>query len=182
LRILFVGRLIERKGLPYLIEALGGLRQHLPAALDIVGTGSQQAALEQVAAERGVADVVRFLGRVSNSELARLYASCDVFVLPSIVDSHGDTEGLGVVLLEAMSYGRPVVATDVGGIPDIVLDERTGLLVPQKDAPALAHAMRRLLANRALAKRLGAGGRDHVRAHFSWPSIVDRVLALYTAS
>jgi len=180
-RILFVGRLIERKGLPYLIEAMAELRQHLPATLDVVGTGRQRAALEQLATECGVADAVRFAGRVGDRELAQLYAASDVFVLPSIVDRRGDTEGLGVVLLEAMSYGRPVVATNVGGIPDIVRHEQTGLLVPQKDPHALAEALHRLLTDRDLAERLGAAGRDYAATHFSWPSIVDRVMSLYGA-
>ncbi len=180
-RILFVGRLIERKGLPYLIEALADLRRHLPATLDIVGTGTQRAALERLAAERGVAKAVRFTGRVGEQELAQLYATCDVFVLPSIVDRRGDTEGLGVVLLEAMSYGRPVVGTNVGGIPDIVRHEQTGLLVPQKDPRALAEALRRLLTDHSLAAQLGAAGRDYAATDFSWPNIVDRVMALYGA-
>ena len=181
-RLLFVGRLIERKGVPYLIEALAELRRELPATLDIVGTGSQQPALERLAADLGVSDAIRFLGRVDDRELAALYTACDAFVLPSIVDRHGDTEGLGVVLLEAMSYGRPVVATDVGGIPDIVRHEQTGLLVPQKDARALAEALRRLLTDPDLAERLGTAGRAYVQTNFSWPSIVDRVVALYEGS
>ncbi|NOZ06113.1 MAG: glycosyltransferase family 4 protein [Chloroflexi bacterium] len=178
--ILFVGRLIERKGVPYLIEAMAHLNRQTPAAtLNIVGTGSEQAALEQMATERGIRDDIRFLGRVSSQELAHLYATCDAFALPSIVDRHGDTEGLGVVLLEAMSHGRPVVATNVGGIPDIVKHESTGLLVPEKDAPALARALNRLLTDEELAERLGQAGQDYTRAHFTWSSIVDRIIELY---
>jgi len=177
--ILFVGRLIERKGVPFLIEAMAHLKQHTPVKLNIVGTGSRQAALERMAAEQGVQDDIHFLGRVSSQELARLYATCDAFVLPSIVDRHGDTEGLGVVLLEAMSYGRPVVASDVGGIPDIVRHESTGLLVPEKDTPALVQALKRLLTDEGLAERLGLAGQAYVRAHFTWSSIVDRIIELY---
>jgi len=181
-RVLFVGRLIERKGLPYLIEAMAHLRQHIPATLEIVGTGGQQARLTNLAADHGVANAVHFLGRVSQSELAQLYATCDVFVLPSIVDSRGDTEGLGVVLLEAMSYARPVIATAVGGISDIVQNEQSGLLVPEKDALALASALKRLLSNRTFAEQLGEAGKEFVKTHFSWPAIVDQVMALYQAT
>jgi glycosyltransferase involved in cell wall biosynthesis len=178
-RLLFVGRLIERKGLPYLIEAVGLLAARRPVHLDVVGEGSLKAEWMALAAERGLSERIAFHGHVDDHALADLYGQCDAFVLPSIVDTKGDTEGLGVVLLEAMSYRKPVIATQVGGIPDIVIDGETGLLVPQRDAVALAAAVERLLDDAALAHRLGETGADFVQRHFDWERIVDEIEALY---
>jgi glycosyltransferase involved in cell wall biosynthesis len=125
---------------------------------------------------------VELRGRVSDDELRRAYAGASVLALPAIVDSRGDTEGLGVVLLEAMSYGVPVVASDLGGITDIVANEETGLLVAPADAAALAAALERLARDPALAARLGEAGRHVVRDRFSWPSIVAQWEACYRAA
>lgn len=179
-KVLFVGRLIERKGLPHLIEAMDRLKERLQIRLDIVGLGYQEAELRRMVAERGLEEVVIFRGRVTAEELSELYAGCDVFVLPSIVDVHGDTEGLGVVLLEALSYEKPVIGTNVGGIPDIIIPDETGLLVEAGSSAALAQAIERVLTDQALARRLGEAGFAYVSQHFSWPRIVDAVMALYS--
>lgn len=178
-RVLFVGRLIERKGLPFLVEAVRLLADTHSVHLDIVGEGNQKTELMALVERLGVSDRVTFRGRVDDEELVGLYAECDLFVLPAIVDSKGDTEGLGVVLLEAMSYKKPVVATNVGGIPDIVRDQQTGLLVEQKDAQALAEAIKCILEDTALARRLGEQGAAYVKQRFDWTRIVDDVEALY---
>jgi glycosyltransferase involved in cell wall biosynthesis len=102
-----------------------------------------------------------------------------VFVLPSVLDARQDTEGLGVVLLEAMNYSVPVIASDIGGITDIVEHERTGLLVPPGDETALAAALTRVLTDRPLANTLGAAGLRALRESFSWARIVDRWEAVY---
>ncbi len=179
-RILFVGRLIERKGLPYLIEAMDLLPHELPVRLDIVGAGDQRPLLERLVKDKGLTERVFFRGRVPYEELAELYAGCDVFVLPAIVDSQGDTEGLGVVLVEAMSYKKPVVATNVGGIPDIVHHNETGILVEQRDPQALAQAIEAVLTDDDWARELGQAGFAYVKQYFSWPRIVDQVVALYS--
>jgi glycosyltransferase involved in cell wall biosynthesis len=102
-----------------------------------------------------------------------------MFVLPAIVDARGDTEGLGVVLLEAMNSRIPVIASDAGGIVDIVEHEKTGLLVPSGDVHALAAAIRRLASDVENAKALGEAGYRRLVERFSWDSIVDRWLAIY---
>jgi glycosyltransferase involved in cell wall biosynthesis len=177
--ILFVGRLVERKGVPVLVDAVAELRGETPARLVIVGDGPERAAIERRAAERGIADAVEVRGQVSDEALLGAYAGADVFVLPAIVDSRGDTEGLGVVLLEAMNFGLPVVGSAVGGILDIVVPGESGMLVPPGDSAALADALRRLLGDPALARRLGDAGRERVRTHFSWARIVSRWIQLY---
>ncbi|HEU5186090.1 MAG TPA: glycosyltransferase family 4 protein [Gemmatimonadaceae bacterium] len=177
--ILFVGRLIERKGVEHLIRALGIIRRTVPARLVIVGDGPERPRLEQVARDAGVAAHVSFRGRVSDAELRAAYGGADVFALPSVLDARQDTEGLGVVLLEAMNYSVPVVASDIGGITDIVRHERTGLLVPPGDATALAAALTRLLTDRALSNALATAGSQVLRDSFSWERIVDRWEAVY---
>lgn len=177
--ILVVGRLIARKGHPYLLRALALLQDHPQARLLIVGEGPERPALEAEVAALGLAPRVQFTGRICDEALETYYQSCDVFVLPAIVDNSGDTEMLGMVLLEAMRYRKPVVASRVGGIPDIVQDGENGLLVEQKDPQALADAIRRLLDDRSLAARLGQAGYDYARNHFSWQAVLTETLAMY---
>lgn len=178
--ILFVGRLIERKGVSHLIRALGTIRRQIPARLVVIGDGPERARLEQVTREMGMAEHVEFRGRVSDEELRLAYAAADLFVLPSVLDARQDTEGLGVVLLEAMNYGVPVIASDIGGITDIVLHEQTGLLVPAGDEGALASALSRVLGDGALSRRLGEAGRKRLHDAFSWDRIVDQWENVYT--
>jgi glycosyltransferase involved in cell wall biosynthesis len=177
--LLFVGRLVERKGVHYLLDALTRLRSARPVYLRVIGDGPMRPALEARARELGLGDRVRFDGFVPADELARRFAGADAFVLPAIVDAKGDTEGLGVVLIEALSHRLPAIASAAGGIVDIVRDGETGLLVPPADAGALAGAIDRLVADPALARRIAEAGREHVEREFSWPAIIDRLSTLY---
>jgi glycosyltransferase involved in cell wall biosynthesis len=171
--VLFVGRLVERKGVALLVEALT-LLDRPGLLLEIVGEGPERSRLEALARTQGVADRVIFRGRVSSEELQASYARAAVCVLPAIYDSRGDTEGLGVVLLEAMNHGTPVIASRVGGIVDIVEDGSSGLLVPPNDSRALAQALQRVLDDPHLAQRLGDAGRRRLHERFSWEAITDR--------
>ena len=177
-RVLFVGRLVKRKGVDVLLRAMAQMTD-LPVRLSVVGDGPEMDTLVALAGELGVANRVEFVGRVSDERLRQEYARASMFVLPAIVDERGDTEGLGVVLLEAMNSRVPVIASDAGGIVDIVEHEKTGLLVPPGDAAALATATRRLASDGAKAKALGEAGYRRLVERFSWDSIVDRWLAIY---
>ena len=174
--VLYVGRLVERKGVAYLIDAAATVPN---VRIVIIGDGPERAALEQRAAERGVMERVEFRGWVTPQDLDRAYASATAFALPAVVDKRGDTEGLGMVLLEAMSYYVPVVTTALGGITDIVENEKTGLLVPPNDANALAAALQRLIEDRTLAARLGEAGERVIEDRFSWPHIIDQFAGVY---
>jgi len=180
-QVLFVGRLVERKGVKNLIDAVRRMPAELRARLVVIGDGPERQALETRAKDSGLGDRVEILGRVSDEELRAGYARSDVLVLPSILDARGDTEGLGVVLLEAMSYGIPVVASDIGGITDIVEHDTSGLLVPPGDPAALAQALERLARDPALASRLGSAGEQRVRRAFGWPEIMAKWDAVYRA-
>ncbi len=178
-RILFVGRHIERKGLEYLIKAAAMLNSD-KFQVRIAGTGDLTEKLKELA-EKEAPKQVLFLGKLPKEELAKEYQNANCFVLPAIVDSKGDTEGLGVVLIEAAEYGVPVIASDVGGIPDIVIDRKTGLLVPEKNSEAMAAAIKELSENEALQKFLVLGAIEHIKQHFEWDAIIKRQVELYNA-
>ena len=180
--VLFVGRLVERKGVRYLIAAVQRLAPERHARLVIIGDGPERERLEEQVRREGLETRVEVRGRVSDRALRQAYAEASVFALPAIVDTRGDTEGLGVVLLEAMSYRVPVVASDLGGITDIVTDGETGLLVPPGDVASLAVALERLAANTPLVERLREGGQRLVQERFSWPAIVVQWEACYLAA
>ena len=178
-RILYVGRLIERKGVEYLIEAFKLLRDEIDAELVIVGNGFLHDKLQTQSEEAGLGSSIKFLTNVGNEELANLYLSSRVFMLPAIVDSKGDTEGLGVVLIEAMTFDLPVVASNVGGIPDVVINEETGLLVPEKDPVAIKDALLRVLMDENLSERLTTNAKRHIEESFSWPAVTAKLDHLY---
>jgi glycosyltransferase involved in cell wall biosynthesis len=177
--ILTVGRLVERKGVVHLVDALAQLPPASGARLVVIGDGPEAPRIRARALELGIGDRVELRGRVPDEALRAAYASADAFVLPAIVDARGDTEGLGVVLLEAMNFGIPVVASATGGIIDIVIDGETGLLVPSADSARLAAALQRLWSDPQLASRLGAEGQRFVADKFSWTAIVARWLTVY---
>jgi glycosyltransferase involved in cell wall biosynthesis len=172
-KILFVGRHIERKGIEYLIKAAAMLDSE-KFQVRIVGVGDLTEELKKQAPEQ-----VLFLGKISKDELAKEYQNANCFVLPSIVDSRGDTEGLGVVLIEAVEYGVPIIASNVGGIPDVVIDKKTGLLVPEKNPETLAAAIKELAENEDLQKTLVLGANEHIKQYFSWNTIIKKQMELY---
>ena len=120
-----------------------------------------------------------FTGKLSSEELKQEYQKANVFVLPAIVDKKGDTEGLGVVLIEAIEYGLPVVASNVGGIPDVIINEQTGLLVEAKNSDALTNAFLKLKSDQALSQKLVSGARAHIRKYFSWKPIIKNQMEVY---
>ena len=178
-RVLFTGRLIERKGLDYLLRAAPRILDRHEAQFIITGNGDQRKRLEALCNELGLTDSVSFVGFLSKDELKKEYARCNVWVNPGIVDSWGDAEGLGVGSIEAYNYCKPVVASRVGGIPDTVVDGETGYLVPQKDVNALADAICDLLDNPDKARRFGRNGYRFAREMFSWDSIIAKMENFY---
>jgi glycosyltransferase involved in cell wall biosynthesis len=170
--VLEVARLAEVKGQRTLLAALRGLdASAVLVGLDLERGGSYERELREEAERLGVADRVVFAGQ--RDDVPGLLAGCDVVCLPSSV------EGLPLVVLEAMAQGRPVVATAVGGTPELVVDGETGLLVPPGDAVALAGALGKVLRDPGLARRLGEAGRRRVHASFSLAAMTERVLGLY---
>jgi len=180
--VLFVGRLVERKGVSHLVDAVSLLRSGVDLRLVIVGDGPERARIEARIREKRLDGRVAVRGRVSDAELQAAYAAADVFVLPAVIDRRGDTEGLGVVLLEAMSHRVPVIASAIGGITDIVEDGVSGLLVPPGDGTALAAALERLARAPDLSVSLGDAGYRRLHERFSWDAITRRWLEVYAAA
>jgi glycosyltransferase involved in cell wall biosynthesis len=182
LELLFVGRLVERKGVEVLVRALPAVLRHRPARLTVVGEGEWEPMIREAIREAGVREHVQLTGYVSGDTLSRLYREADLFVLPAVVDRKGDTEGLGVVLLEAMRQGRPVLASRVGGIPDIVVHERSGWLVPPGDPDALAEAILAAAADPERTRTVAREGRRRAVEDFSWERVLDGLEGAYEAA
>jgi glycosyltransferase involved in cell wall biosynthesis len=181
LHLLFVGRLVQRKGVEYLVEALARVREARPAELTIVGEGEWKGRIQEVARRAGVERFVRFEGYVSDKDLRAYYEACDIFVLPAVIDSKGDTEGLGVVLIEAMGFARPVIGSDVGGITDIIQPGETGWLVRPADPAALAETILRVADDPEQAREVARAGRAFVETSFSIERITEELETVYHA-
>ena len=181
LLVLFVGRLVEKKGCYSLIEAFSLLRDDLRVrtSLWIVGQGEEYEGLDSYATRLRVRGKVRFWGAVSNHLLPDFYAAADLFVAPSIQAESGDTEGQGVVILEAFAARRCVLSTRVGGIVDVVTDGATGLLVEPNDPNQLATAMESLLRDRSLRNRLAENAFQTVSRKYRWEKVAAAFETLY---
>jgi glycogen synthase len=167
--IAFAGRLEYEKGVHVLLEAVAGLDH---AHVVLAGQGTRQEALERQAAGLGLAERVRFAGFLDRGELAALYRGATVVAVPSLY------EPFGLVALEAMYAGAPVVASRVGGLPE-VLGDGAGLLVPADDPVVLARALRQVLTDGGLAASLGTAGRRRARTRFTWETAAERVVEAY---
>lgn len=179
-QILSVGYLIERKGHKYLIMAVNELlKHHSNVRLKIVGSGPLEEQIRNQITELDLNEYVEILGNVSDDDLFKIYNSSDLFILPSIIDSQGNTEGLGVVLIEAMACGLPVIGSDIGGIPDIIQNRETGLLVPQKDVEKLSKAIINLIEDSNLRKKVASNGYHMVKNKFSWNKIAKDYVNYY---
>jgi len=178
--ILYAGRLIDVKGVESLINAFPAvLEKHPSAMLYIVGSGPSKGDLMSLSERLHLQERVVFQDAVSQEELVRYYSMADVFVLPSIISDRGETEGLGLVLLEAMASGIAVVGTDVGGIPDIIKDGETGLLALPKNPHDLAGKIVRLLDDEALREKTAARGFGFVNNEFSWEVVASKFRRTY---
>jgi glycosyltransferase involved in cell wall biosynthesis len=169
-RIGYVGRLAPQKRADRLVEAFGRMRA--PAALVLVGDGPDRALVRRLSATSPARERITEVGFVDHATVPAVMASLDVLVLPSAY------EEMGSVLIEAMAAGLPVVASAVGGIPEVVRHGETGLLVPPDDVDALAAALDRLVGDPDLRSRLAAGARARARS-YSWPVLAGRVAEVY---
>ena len=172
--VLLVGRIVPHKGVEHFVEAA----RYVPDARFLVaGGGSSLDAMKRLALSMGVADRVRFLGRISDDRLPEVYAACDVFVLPSV----SRLEAFGIVALEAMSTGKPVIVADIPGVREIIEDGRDGLLTDPVNPRDLAEKIRRLLSEPKARQTMGARGREKVLESFSIERVTDRIEAVYRA-
>jgi len=164
--LLFVGRLVRTKGLHYLMQAM----RHTDARLVICGKGPEMERLQSMTSSLGIDDRVEFRGYVSEEERDRLLDECQAYVMPSLYES------FGIAAAEAMSHGKPVICSAVGGLPEVVRD--AGLLVPPRDPLALAEAINALLRDDGRRKELGIKAREYAQ-EYSWESVAEKTLSQY---
>ncbi len=155
------------------VRAFQIVRRAFPTAkLVVAGSGPEREFLQKLAAELGIAEAVTFTGRVDNESMASLYRSANVMINPSLADN------MPISVLEALASGVPVVSTNVGGVPYLVDHGTTALLVPARDAEAMAEAVLALLGDPSLAKRISEAGIESVQ-QYTWPNVRDRLLHVY---
>lgn len=170
--LLTVGRLVGYKGHRWLIEAM----KEIEATLWIAGSGPLEAELRRQTLEASLGDRVRFLGNVTDMELPALFQACDIFALPSITPN----EAFGIVQLEAMACGKPVISCDLkSGVPWVNQHNVTGLVVAPRDSHGMAAAIKQLLEKPALASRFGEAGRQRVESDFTEGKMIARYLDLF---
>jgi glycosyltransferase involved in cell wall biosynthesis len=181
--VVAVGRLVRKKGFEYLVEAAGQLAaQGEGLHLLIAGAGDLEEELRERAAAAGLRGRVILPGTVRHQEVAGFLAAADVVVVPSVRDDAGNVDGLPNVLLEALASGTPVIATAAGGMGAAIVDGDTGLIVPERDAGALARALRQLLSSPDRRSAIGARARADVCRRFGWDRVAARFEAAYEAA
>lgn len=177
------GRFVRKKGFEFLIDATALLATGRPTLVCVIGGGGDlETDLRARAAARGIGDRVRFAGVLAQDEVAEHLSAADVIVVPSVRDASGNVDGLPNVVMEALASGTPLVATTAGGIPAVVTDGSTGLLVPERDGEALARAVSLLLDSAALRARIGSTARDEVVRLRSWDRVAERFEAAYRSA
>jgi len=177
------GSLVEQKGLGYLLDAVARLKEEgLDCVVKLVGEGADRPNLEQRAEALGIADRVEVLGSLPNHAFLDEMRASHAFVLPSVPAGNGCMDGIPNVLIESMAAGVPVISTEISGIPELVENEVTGLLVPPRDAASLANAMRRLLVDRRLQERFSAAGHERVESMFDMGHNTRQLIEIYRAA
>ena len=177
IRMLSVGRLVEFKGFDVLIDACAELRRAgADFSCEIIGDGPLREELHARAAEKNLAEAVLFSGEQSQSRVLSALTACDIFVLAAIVDSRGASDVFPTVIAEAMTSAKPVVSTTVAGIPELVAQNETGLLVAPREPQALALALRRLIDDAELRADFGQAGRERMERHFTIERTIEPLL------
>ena len=173
------GRLVRKKGFEYLIDAMSMLPAAAGVLAAIAGSGDLEAELRARAKAAGVADRVRFLGNLTQDDVAAWLATADIVAVPSVRDDSGNVDGLPNIVLEALASGTPLVTTSAGGIGAVVENERTGIVVPERDPAALAAAIATLAGDPDRRVRLGEAARAAVSARYGWEFAAGRLEAAY---
>ncbi len=182
-KLLAIGRLIETKGFHYLIDAIKLLKESgISVQLSIIGDGAWRQKLEKRIADHGLGQEVRMLGFVTHDGISQHIMQSDIFVMPSIVKEKVlCSDGLPNVVMEAMHHCLPVIGTDIAGMKDAVIDGETGLLVPERDAKALAQAVRTMVEDRDNALRMAQNAKERVSRMFDTEANLDKLSHLITA-
>jgi glycosyltransferase involved in cell wall biosynthesis len=180
--VLAIGKFIPRKGFEYLISAFDIIVNQkgiTDVKLCIGGRGPLKSKYEKMISGYGLADFISFLGYIKDEDMPSYFSEADIFVLASIVDDRGDTEGLGVVFLEANACKTPIVGSKVGGILDVINDGVNGFFVEQKNSFDLADKIIKLANDAELRTQMGENGRKRVEERFNWDAISKQIIAMY---
>lgn len=179
-KIVTVGRLVEKKGHEFAIQAMEKLLDgNINIDYKIVGDGPLREKLNILVAEKGLSDCVEFLGSLEQKDVIELCGESHIFLLPSITASNGDKEGIPVVLMEAQAMGMPVVATMHSGIPEAVVDGKTGFLVPERDVSALAERLEYLIMHPGKWPAMGVAGKEHINNYYNIRKLNFDLMNLY---
>jgi len=181
-KILTIGRLTEKKGHAYVIKALAKVvhkHKHKKIIYHIAGDGPLKCELKSLVTKLGINNYVKFWGNVEDGMLLRLYQESHIFVLASITAPSGDKEGIPVVLMEAEATGLPVISTFHSGIPEIVIDGKSGFLVPERDVDALAKKIECLIENPKLWSKMGKYGRKFVEENYNIKKLNHQLVKIY---
>ncbi|MDO8740487.1 MAG: glycosyltransferase family 4 protein [Candidatus Woesearchaeota archaeon] len=178
--IFTMGKLVKRKGVNYLVDACSILKdKKIDFKLIIVGKGPEEESLKEQIKNLNLEKNITIIPSVPHKELVKYYNDADVFVLASITDWKGETEAFGVVFAEALACKTPVIGTRTGGIPDVVIDGKTGILVEEKNPKQLADALIKILKNEKLAKKLAENGYKYVHENFTAEKIAGKTIKVY---
>ncbi len=175
-----LGRIVLKKGFDVLIQALPHIQEKVQDVTVIIGgDGSDLPRLKTLAEEQEVSNIIRFPGTINRSDIPAYFHLCDLFVLPAVFDPKGNVDGCPIVILEAMACGKPVVSSEISGIPIVVKDGETGLLVGEKNVNALATAIISLLENPAKREQFGRAAQQRIQQELTWTKTIEQFISIY---
>jgi len=183
IKLLTIGRLTEKKGHEYAIRAVSKLiKKYKNIEYIIAGDGPLRSKLENLVLELGMGSYIKFIGEVEQNEVVKLYQLAHIFILPSITASNGDQEGIPVVLMEAQATGLPIISTYHTGIPEVILEGKSGFLVPEKDVEALVKKLEYLIEHPELWSKMGHYGRKFVEERYNIEKLNLQLVKIFNAS
>jgi len=180
IKVLTIGRLVEKKGYKYMIEAISRIvRKNKNIEYIMAGEGPLLLNLKKIAKELNVEKYINFLGAINQKKAIALYREADIFVLPSVTAKNGDQEGIPVVLMEASAIGMPIISTYHTGIPEVVIDGKSGYLVPEKDVDDLVEKLERLIEHPEMWQGMRGKGRKLIEEKYDINKLNDRLVEIY---
>lgn len=175
-----LGRIVLKKGFDVLIQALPRVQKKVRNVTVIIGgDGTDLPRLKTLAEEQNVSSIIRFPGTINREDVPTYFHLCDLFVLPAVFDPKGNVDGCPIVILEAMACGKPVVSSNISGIPIVVKDGETGLLVGEKNVDALAAAIITLLENPEKRKQFGRAAQQRIQQELTWSNTMEQFISIY---
>jgi len=175
-----LGRIVLKKGFDVLIQTLSHVQKEVQDVTVIIGgDGSDLSRLKTLAEAEGISNIIRFPGTINRADVPTYFHLCDLFVLPAVFDPKGNVDGCPTVILEAMACGKPVVSSEISGIPIVVKDGETGLLVGEKNVDALATAIISLLENPVKREQFGRAGQQRIQQELTWTKMIGQYISIY---